>query len=143
MCCLLLVAVALQAEKVATDEYAFDSIAQEKEYRVIINQLRCPKCQNQTIADSDAELSEDLRFIVYQKLKRGESRQQIFSYFQKRYGDFILYNPPVSPQNYLLWFMPIVVFLIIIAFLVLKVGRRKLVAEDDFEDTNEHFKESD
>ncbi len=130
-CLLALVSVSLQAEKVQADEFKFESPAQEQMYRQIISQLRCPKCQNQSIADSDAELSEDLRFIVYQKIRRGESKQQIFSYFQQRYGDFILYDPPVSPKNYILWFMPIVVFIIIIIALVMKVGKRRVSDETE------------
>ncbi len=115
----------------ASENYQFDSPEQEQAYREISSQLRCPKCQNQSIADSDAELSEDLRFIVYQKLKAGDSKQEILNYMQKRYGDFVLYDPPVSPKNYVLWFMPIIVFIIIIASLVKKVGRRELQPEDE------------
>ncbi len=115
----------------ASENYQFDSPEQEQAYREISSQLRCPKCQNQSIADSDAELSEDLRFIVYQKLKAGDSKQEILDYMQKRYGDFVLYDPPVSPKNYVLWFMPIIVFIIIIASLVKKVGRRELQPEDE------------
>ncbi len=113
----------------ANETYQFDSGVQEKTYREIISELRCPKCQNQSIADSDAPLSEDLRYIVYQKLKAGETKATILQYMQDRYGDFVLYDPPVSPKNYVLWFMPIIVFLIIIAALVTKVGKRKLKPE--------------
>lgn len=117
----------------ADESYQFDSLEQEQAYREIISELRCPKCQNQSIADSDASLSEDLRFIVYQKLKAGESKQAILDYMQKRYGDFVLYDPPVSPKNYILWFMPVIVFLLIIIALVKKVGKRQLQPEDDAE----------
>ncbi|NVJ67970.1 MAG: cytochrome c-type biogenesis protein CcmH [Gammaproteobacteria bacterium] len=115
----------------ASQQYEFDSPEQEQEYRDITSQLRCPKCQNQSIADSDAGLSEDLRFIVYQKLKAGENKETILQYMQQRYGDFVLYDPPVSPKNYILWFMPFMVFLIIIVALIKKVGKRELKPEDD------------
>ncbi|WP_251359656.1 cytochrome c-type biogenesis protein [Kangiella sp. TOML190] len=117
----------------ASEEYQFASAEQEQQYRDIISQLRCPKCQNQSIADSDAPLSEDLRYIVYQKLKAGESKGQILQYMQDRYGDFVLYDPPVSPKNYVLWFMPILVFLLIIVALLKKVGKRELEPEPDSE----------
>lgn len=117
----------------ANETYIFDSAEQERLYREIASELRCPKCQNQSIADSDAPLSEDLRYIVYQKLKAGDSKSEILRYMQERYGDFVLYDPPVSPKNYVLWFMPFAVFLIIIVALVLKVGRRKLQPEDEVE----------
>ena len=114
----------------ANESYQFDSLEQEQLYRDVISELRCPKCQNQSISDSDAELSEDLRFIVYQKLKAGDDKQAILDYMQKRYGDFVLYNPPVSPKNYLLWFMPVIVFILIISVLIKKVWRRELQPED-------------
>ncbi len=130
---IVLVAIALMGSAYieASENYQFDSVEQEQQYREIISQLRCPKCQNQSIADSDAPLSEDLRFIVYQKLKAGENKGQILQYMQDRYGDFVLYDPPVSPKNYILWFMPIVVFLIILVALLKKVGRRELEPEQE------------
>ncbi|NVK23236.1 MAG: cytochrome c-type biogenesis protein CcmH [Kangiellaceae bacterium] len=115
------------------ETYEFDNTAQEQMYYQVINQLRCPKCQNQTIADSDAPLSKDLRYIVYQKVMAGESEAQIFSYMQQRYGDFVLYEPPVKPANYFIWFAPIFVFLIIIIALVVKVGRRKVINDEQNE----------
>lgn len=119
---------------VANETYEFDNAAQEQLYREITNELRCPKCQNQSIADSDAGLSEDLRYIVYQKLKAGEGKSQILQYMQDRYGDFVLYDPPISPKTYVLWFMPFIVFVIIIAALVKKVGRRELLPENEVEE---------
>lgn len=120
----------------ANETYIFDSPEQEKLYREISSELRCPKCQNQSIADSDAELSEDLRYIVYQKLKAGDSKSEILRYMQQRYGDFVLYDPPISPKTYVLWFMPFLVFVIIIIALVMKVGRRQLQPEDKTESGN-------
>lgn len=111
----------VQAEQI----YSFSSPEEEKLFRQITSELRCPKCQNQSIADSDAELSEDLRFIVYQKLKKGETKQQILSYMQDRYGDFVLYDPPVNKKTYILWFLPLFVFLIIVIALIAKVGKRR------------------
>ncbi|MRX26568.1 cytochrome c-type biogenesis protein [Kangiella sp. HZ709] len=118
----------------ANETYQFDSPEQERLYREIANELRCPKCQNQSIADSDAPLSEDLRYLVYQKLKAGENKQQILQYMQDRYGDFVLYDPPISPKNYVLWFMPLLVFIIIIIALIARVGRRELQPEDEAEE---------
>ncbi len=118
----------------ANETYQFDSPEQERLYREIANELRCPKCQNQSIADSDAPLSEDLRYLVYQKLKAGENKQQILQYMQERYGDFVLYDPPISPKNYVLWFMPLLVFIIIIIALIARVGRRELQPEDEAEE---------
>lgn len=118
---LALFSSSLQAEQI----YSFNSPEEEKLFRQITSELRCPKCQNQSIADSDAELSEDLRFIVYQKLKKGETKKQILSYMQDRYGDSVLYDPPVNKNTYILWFLPLFVFLIIIIALISKVGKRR------------------
>ncbi|WP_223670483.1 cytochrome c-type biogenesis protein [Kangiella shandongensis] len=112
------------------ETYEFETEAQEQLYTEIIHELRCPKCQNQTIAESNAGLSEDLRFIVYQKVMDGETKRSILSYMQERYGDFVLYDPPVKPANYFLWFAPLAVFLIILIIVLAKVGRRKVTPEE-------------
>jgi len=129
---LILIVCALMMAQLAQaviETYEFDNEEQEQLYYEIINELRCPKCQNQTIADSDAPLSRDLRFIVQQKIKAGESKRQILAYMQERYGDFVLYDPPMQPANYILWFSPLIIFLIILAVVVARVGRRKVTPE--------------
>lgn len=115
----------------AVETYQFNNPEQEQLYYQVITQLRCPKCQNQSIADSDAPLSKDLRYVVYQKVMAGEGEQQIFSYMQQRYGDFVLYEPPVKPSNYFLWFGPLLIFLIIVITVLAKVGRRKVTEDDE------------
>src|SRR3977135_87343 len=74
----------------------------------ITSELRCLVCQNQTIADSHAGLAEDLREEVRIMLRKGESDEQITQYMTDRYGDFVLYRPPVKPTTFLLWFGPAV-----------------------------------
>lgn len=118
------------------ETYEFETKAQEQLYTEIIHELRCPKCQNQTIAESNAGLSEDLRYIVYQKVSGGEEKREILAYMQQRYGDFVLYDPPVKPSNYFLWFAPIFVFVIILIAVLARVGRRK-VTPDSSDDTEE------
>lgn len=120
-----------QLAQAVIETYDFDSEEQEQLYYEIINELRCPKCQNQTIADSDAPLSRDLRYIVQQKIKAGETKRQILAYMQERYGDFVLYDPPLQPANYILWFSPLIIFLVILAVVVARVGRRKVTLEDE------------
>ena len=130
----------IQSVQAVIETYQFDDPKQEQTYYEIINELRCPKCQNQTIADSDAPLSKDLRFIVQQKIKAGESKRQILAYMQERYGDFVLYDPPVQPANYILWFSPVIIFLVILIVVVARVGRRKVVtdaSDDQTEDKGE------
>lgn len=132
--CTLMMAQLAQA---VIETYEFDNEAQEQLYYEIINELRCPKCQNQTIADSDAPLSRDLRFIVQQKIKAGETKRQILAYMQERYGDFVLYDPPLQPANYILWFSPLVIFLVILAIVVARVGRRKVTLEGESNRANQ------
>lgn len=94
----------------AIDTYSFDDPAQEKLYRELILELRCPKCQNNSIHDSDAELSQDLRELVYQQVKAGASRDQVVAFLVERYGPFIHYQPPSSAALMIL--LPVGLFLL-------------------------------
>lgn len=125
----LLLAFSFQVMAVI-ETYEFETQAQEQLYTEIIHELRCPKCQNQTIAESNAGLSEDLRYIVYQKVSKGEAKRDILAYMQQRYGDFVLYDPPVKPSNYFLWFAPVFVLIIIFITVLARVGRRKVTPEN-------------
>jgi cytochrome c-type biogenesis protein CcmH len=99
----------------------------------IATELRCLVCQNQTIADSHAELAVDLRNQVKEMLKRGDSDQMIIDYMTARYGDFVLYRPPLKGTTYILWFGPGLLLLGGIASLVLVLRRRSRLAPDQFE----------
>jgi len=101
---LLLVAASARA---GINAYDFNDPAQETRFRTLITELRCPKCQNQDIADSDAPLAKDLKDIIYDKVRAGEPDEKILAFMQQRYGDFILYRPPLKPSTWILWFGPI------------------------------------
>jgi len=75
----------------------------ESDYLELAEELRCLVCQNQNLIDSNAELADDLRREVAKMLKQGNSKQQVTDFMVQRYGDFVLYNPPVKPQTWLLW----------------------------------------
>ncbi|MDD1508420.1 cytochrome c-type biogenesis protein [Pseudomonas sp. CNPSo 3701] len=90
----------------AIDTYEFASEGERDRYRQLTEELRCPKCQNQNIADSNAPIAVDLRAEIYRKLEAGESNAQIIDYLVARYGDFVLYKPPVSGRTLLLWYGP-------------------------------------
>jgi len=81
--------------------------AAEKRLKVLAEELRCLVCQNQTLADSHAELAVDLRNQVYALIAKGMSDEEIKKYLVERYGDFVLYRPPVQPVTYLLWLGPL------------------------------------
>src|SRR5438046_1730617 len=80
----------------------------EQRMKNLTEQLRCLVCQNETLADSRADLAEDLRKQVREQMKAGKSDQEIIAYLTDRYGDFVLYKPPVKSTTYLLWFGPFV-----------------------------------
>lgn len=125
---LLLVLLAWLAAAAASAEvnaYAFDDPAMEQQFRRLTKELRCPKCQNQSLADSDAPLAKDLRDIIYEKLKAGENEAAILAFMHKRYGDFIFYKPPVQPSTWLLWFGPAAFLVAGSAGLLLYVRRRR------------------
>lgn len=102
----------------------FDNPEQQAAYESLTSELRCLVCQNQTIADSNAELAADLRRQVYEMLQQGKSKQDIAQFMTDRYGDFVLYNPPFKLKTGLLWIGP-VVFLLIGLIAVFLFARRK------------------
>ena len=88
------------------DTYQFDNPRQEAQYRALIEEFRCPKCQNQNLAGSDAPIAQDLKQKTYDMVKDGRSDTEIRQYMNERYGDFISYKPPVRPSTWILWFFP-------------------------------------
>lgn len=103
--------------------------ALEEKVMAISHELRCLVCQNQTIADSNAELAVDLRNQVREKLQQGMSEKDIVAYMVQRYGDFVLYRPPVKGTTWLLWFGPFMLLIGGIVFLGLKLRRRDVSAD--------------
>ena len=101
--------MALDSEEMFTDP------AQEARARDIGRQLRCLKCRNQSIFDSNAGLARDLRSVVRERMKAGDDDQQVLDYVHDRYGDYVLLKPPVSANTYALWAAPIVLVLMSIA----------------------------
>ena len=104
--------------------YDFESPEQEARYIQLISELRCLVCQNQTLVDSNAELAGDLRDEVWEMMRSGQDDRQIVDFLVARYGDFVLYRPPLKRSTYLLWFGPFV-FLAVAALLALLFVRRR------------------
>ena len=107
--CLFLLIQSVHAE---IEVYQFTSPELELRYQSLTEELRCLVCQNQNIADSHAELAQDLRRKVYGMLSSGQSNAQIIDYMTERYGDFVLYRPPFNVRTILLWFTPVLALLI-------------------------------
>lgn len=95
----------------AIDVYQFDSPQQEDRFHRLTEELRCPKCQNQSIADSDADLARDMRDRVHGMIVEGKSDDEIVGYFVSRYGDFVSYRPPVNARTSVLWLIPLLMLL--------------------------------
>ncbi len=101
----------LAASHASIDAFPFDDPAKEQRYRRLSEELRCLVCQNQSLADSNAELALDLRRKVYEQVQAGKGDGEIVDYMVARYGDFVLYRPPVRPRTWLLWFGPLLLLL--------------------------------
>lgn len=121
-----LLLTSLNAAPVAT--YEFASEKQEALFNKLSNELRCLVCQNQSIADSNAELATDLRDEIYGMLQQGKSEEEIVEFMVARYGDFVMYNPPMKPMTWLLWFGPAFALLAGFFFVVRIIGRQKKAA---------------
>ena len=120
-------ALAAEAPTVAADPVLAAQVM------AIAAEVRCLVCQTQTIADSNAGLAVDLRNQVRDMLRQGKGREQIVSYMTDRYGDFVLYRPPLKESTALLWFGPAALLLVGLVVLVLILRRRNRLAPDAFE----------
>ncbi|WP_394176888.1 cytochrome c-type biogenesis protein [Thalassotalea litorea] len=101
----ILLAFSINAAPV--DTYQFPDPVTKKRFQQLVYELRCPKCQNQNLADSNSMIAVDLRKQVYDMLIDGRSDMEIVNFMVERYGDYVLYRPKVSAATYLLWFGPI------------------------------------
>ncbi|WP_310598083.1 cytochrome c-type biogenesis protein [Aeromonas aquatica] len=114
--------------RAAIDVYTFGSDAQEQSFRELTKELRCPKCQNQDIADSNAGLAKDLRDKTYQMVREGKDKQEVVDYMVARYGNFILYDPPMMASTLILWLGPLLVIVIGATTVVVRSRRRSPAA---------------
>ncbi len=107
-------------------ERKFDNEEQAERYRALIAELRCLVCQNQNIADSNADLAKDLRDKVYELITQGQSDADIADFMVNRYGDFVLYRPPLKASTVVLWVAPFIVMIFSLGMLVryIRIHRR-------------------
>ncbi len=118
LCLSVVVQAVVETEKLSSPEL-------EARYRVLIEEMRCPKCQNQNLAGSDASISADLRREIRRLLEEGFTDQEIVDYMVARYGDFVLYRPPVQRNTLALWLAPGVFALLgLLALIVIVVRSR-------------------
>lgn len=126
---LLMMAFSVSAGSI--EVYTFDNKEQEKAYQSLIEDLRCLVCQNQNISESNAELAKDMRRKTYEMVKQDKSEKEISQFMVTRYGDFVLYRPPFEPMTWLLWFGPLIIFIIGIIFVVRFMKSQKSGAQVD------------
>jgi len=134
---LLVLAVSALTLKAEIIFYEFDDPVLEQRFNVLIQELRCPKCQNNNLADSNAPLSVDLKDIIYEQLNKGASDDEIISYLKARYGDFIYYKPPVKPSTWFIWFGPFAL-LLVGSFLVIRFLRTRSTTQNSADDNTEN-----
>ena len=130
----LLLSLTLALLAIAQEPLVFDNESQQERFNQLTQELRCTVCQNQNLADSDAQLAHDLRAEVHEMLLAGKSDEEIKQFMVQRYGDFVLYRPPVQTNTYLLWLAPAV--LMLIGALVLYSSIRKRASLLETPDTN-------
>ena len=127
---LLLLVLFSSSSFAAIDTHNFKSVEDEKRFHALAAELRCPKCQNQNIADSDSPIAKDLRTEVFRMIDEGAEDESIIDFMVTRYGDFVLYRPKMNSQTWLLWNGPFLVLgfgvLVILAVVWQRRSRRKV-----------------
>ncbi|CAK9885494.1 MAG: Cytochrome c-type biogenesis protein CcmH [Candidatus Erwinia impunctatus] len=116
--------------------YVFLSAAEEQEYHQILTTLRCPKCQNNSIADSNAMIASDMRLKVYQLMQTGQTPEQIRAYMVERYGNFVTYEPPLNSTTLILWIGPALFLLLGVGVIVLR-GRQRTADKHNLSDSDQ------
>ncbi|WP_342227975.1 cytochrome c-type biogenesis protein [Rickettsiella endosymbiont of Rhagonycha lignosa] len=105
------------------DLYVFASAQKREQFAEIIDEMRCLVCQNQNLADSNAPLAQDLRLVIYRRIKNSESPTEIKKYLISRYGNFISFRPVFSRLTYCLWLSPFILLLVIFLIFLLKAKK--------------------
>ncbi|MEH6616303.1 MAG: cytochrome c-type biogenesis protein [Porticoccus sp.] len=123
----------------AVDTYEFDDETTRSRYQLFIEEMRCPKCQNQNLAGSNSPIAADLRRELQRLLNEGQSDSDIIEYMVSRYGDFVLYNPRVQSNTLVLWSVPFVLMLIGFIVLIRLLRGNKGGGDNDGEMTPEKY----
>ena len=124
VCFYLLIFIGVSSLHAAVDIVEFTNPENERRYKSLVAELRCLVCQNQNIAASNADLAKDLRQQVYNRIQKGETDQEIIAFMVARYGDFVLYKPPLKAKTLVLWVGPFVLLLVAIAAMIFFIRSR-------------------
>ncbi len=112
------------------DTYVFEDKVTEARFNALNKELRCPKCQNQNLADSNSPIAADLRREVYELLLQGKADIEIMHYMEERYGEFVLYRPKVNRLTYVLWFGPALLLLIGVLVVIFIIRKKPLTVDE-------------
>lgn len=121
---------AFSASASPVETHEFKDQESQARYNQLIKELRCPKCQNQNLADSNSQIAVDLRQEVYEMVQQGKAEHEVADFMVARYGEFVLYKPKVSKLTYILWFGP-AVFLLVGVIIVVFILRQKKTTKDE------------
>jgi len=125
---LFVLAIGFESLNADIDVYEFSSETKLESYQALTRELRCPKCQNQDIADSNAPIAQDMRAQVHRLVEDGHSHDEVVDFMIQRFGEFVTYKPPVRSETYLLWYGPWVFIAIgLIAIIGISRSKRKYV----------------
>jgi cytochrome c-type biogenesis protein CcmH len=127
----LAICLSALAYGITEDKFQFEDPEQTKLFLELTKELRCPKCQNQNIADSDAMIAVDLKRKVHQLVQQGNDKEQVVDFMKQRYGDFVYYQPPVNSMTIWLWLIPL---LFILGTLTWIVRSRKVPPQQEDSD---------
>lgn len=135
---LLLVGLVVSGSSLAAiDTYEFADEQTRERFHQLNGELRCPKCQNQSLGDSNSPIATDLRREVYRLLKEGKSDREIKDFLVARYGEYILYRPELSRHTLMLWLAPVFLLLIGLVVVLVLVKRRRSAVQSATLDVNE------
>ena len=124
----LLIPMASLNANAVIETYEFSTPELEVRYKALSQELRCPKCQNQNIADSNAPISRDLRAIVHEQLEAGAGDEEIIVYLVDRYGEFVRYRPGVDSNTMWLWSAPLILFVMAVTVVLIQIRRDQATA---------------
>lgn len=122
---LILTGLSLFSSAHAIEVYDFKNQQQRELYQDLTRELRCLVCQNQNLADSDADLARDLKDQVAEFVINGQDKETILAYMVQRYGDFVTYNPPLNTGTFFLWFSPFIVLLLGAGLLIYNIRKKQ------------------
>jgi cytochrome c-type biogenesis protein CcmH len=126
---IVIILLALMSVKAfSIDTLKFDTDAQRLQFQVLTEELRCPKCQNQNIADSNAPIAKDLRNEVHRMILEGNNEEQVVNFMVERYGNFVVYKPKFDTSTYLLWLGPALIAFFGFIIVVMTARKKRLPA---------------